>query len=46
MNVDIISNKYILPQGALLNERTEMDATNYYVQSGDMRPMSDLKHLF
>ena len=42
----IISNKYILPQGAMLNERTEMDATNYYVQSGDMRPMSELKHLF
>ena len=32
----IISNGYILPKGALLNGRVRMDASNYYVQAGDM----------
>ena len=32
----IIQNDYVIPQGAMLNGRTRMDATNYYVQSGDM----------
>ena len=34
--VQIIKNKYILPKGSLLNGTTQMDAENYYVQSGDM----------
>lgn len=36
----IITNNYVIPQGALLNGRTRMDASNYYVQSGDMKPLS------
>ena len=32
----IIQNNYVIPQGAMLNGRTRMDATNYYVQAGDM----------
>ena len=39
---DIMSNKYILPQGSLLNGTTVMDTENYYVQSGDMLPAKDL----
>lgn len=37
----IIQNNYVLPQGAFLNGKTRMDATNYYVQSGDMHPIND-----
>jgi len=33
----IIRNQYILPQGSVLNKNTEMDADNYYIQSGDMK---------
>lgn len=41
--VYIINNKYILPKGSLLNERTLMDADNYYVQGKDMHQLSELK---
>ncbi|TDG35345.1 hypothetical protein EZJ43_13650 [Pedobacter changchengzhani] len=40
--VSIINGEFILPQKALLNGKTEMDAANYYVQSGDLHPLSDL----
>lgn len=33
----IIGKKHILPQNALLNGKTLMDAENYYCQAGDMR---------
>jgi hypothetical protein len=39
-NTDIvmaIANGYILPQNAILNQYTKMDASNYYIQSGDLR---------
>lgn len=44
-NADIITtiaNNYILPQNAMLNQYTKMDACNYYIQSGDMKCIKDL----
>lgn len=41
----IIKNKYILPQGALLNGSTPMDAENYYVQAIDLRNISKITGL-
>lgn len=38
----IIENKFIIPKGARLNSSTVMDASNYYVQSGDLR---DIDHI-
>ena len=38
----IIKNKFILPKSSLLNGRITMDAENYYIQSGDMRDLSQL----
>ncbi len=40
--LQVIHEQYILPQGALLNGSTVMDAENYYVQAGDMRDVSGL----
>lgn len=42
----IIKNEHIIPQGALLNGKTPMDAENYYVQAGDMRKLSDFDKIF
>lgn len=42
----IINEGYIIPQGALLNGKTPMDAENYYVQAGDMRKLSDFDMIF
>ena len=42
----IISYKHIIPQGALLNGSTPMDAENYYVQAGDMRKLADFDDIF
>lgn len=39
--IEIIKQQQLLPQDALLNE-TEMDADNYYVQSGDLRSLENL----
>lgn len=41
----IIKNKYILPQRALLNGNTPMDAENYYVQAIDLRNISEITGL-
>lgn len=38
----IIRNKYILPKGSMLNGTTMMDADNFYIQTGDLRPMNEL----
>ncbi len=38
----IIKNEFILPKNAILNERTKMDAENYYIQAGDMHIIEDL----
>ena len=40
--VYLIKSDYILPQNSYLSGRTEMDAENYYVQSGDMREPTEL----
>ena len=39
--IQIINEEYTLPRGAMLNGRTRMDASNYYIQSGDMRSLND-----
>lgn len=38
----LINDKFILPQGAKLNGKITMDATNYYVQSGNMHSFEQL----
>lgn len=35
--VEIINKEQIIPQGALLNNSTNMDAENYYIETGCMR---------
>lgn len=40
--LQVVRERYILPQGALLNGSTQMDAENYYVQAGDLRNVSSL----
>lgn len=40
--VEAINQPLILPQGALLQGSTPMDAENYYIQSGDMRTIEAL----
>lgn len=44
--IQVIRNKRIIPQGALLNGSTPMDAENYYVQAGDMRKLIDFDKIF
>jgi len=39
---DIIKLKYLIPKGALLNGAVRMDAENYYIQAGDLRPIDGL----
>ena len=39
--VYIINNDYVIPRCAFLNGKTLMDASNYYVQSGDMRSLRE-----
>lgn len=42
-NIDlknIIANGFILPQNSLLNGTTKMDASNYYIQSGELKKLS------
>lgn len=38
----IIKNEFVIHKGDILNGGTRMDATNYYVQSGDMSTVSQL----
>lgn len=38
----IIESNLLIPKGATLNNAVKMDAENYYVQAGDLRPMSEL----
>lgn len=35
--IQIINKGFILPCVSMLNGKTRMDASNYYIQSGDMR---------
>jgi len=39
---EAIKGNYILPQKAMLNGKTEMDAENYYIQAGDMMSIDKL----
>jgi hypothetical protein len=39
---NVIKNDLLIPKGALLNNAVKMDAENYYVQAGDLRPISEL----
>ncbi|RYY00739.1 hypothetical protein EON78_00295 [bacterium] len=38
----IIEKNYILPQHSILNNKTRMDAENFYIQSGDLKPLKNL----
>lgn len=40
--IRLIAKGYVLPQGAILNQGTRIDADNYYVQAGDMRTDEDM----
>lgn len=40
--ISAIANDCILPQNAMLNKFTKMDAGNYYIQSGDLGRIEDL----
>ena len=40
--VHIIRYNFVIPKGATLNSSTVMDASNYYVQSGDLRDIDRL----
>lgn len=39
--VYLINNEFVIPQNSFLNGSTKMDASNYYAQVGDLRPISD-----
>lgn len=39
--IDVIRFKHIIYRGNKLNGNTTMDATNYYIQAGDMRPIDE-----
>lgn len=41
----VIRNQHIIPKQALLNGKIPMDASNYYLQSGDLRPIEELVNL-
>jgi hypothetical protein len=40
--LSVISNRHIIPQNAMLNGTTRMDAKNYYVQAGDLHPANEI----
>lgn len=42
----IINNNYVIPRGSMLNGSTRMDASNYYVQSGDMHSIEEFAAIF
>lgn len=42
---EVVREEFILPQNSMLNGRTQMDAENYYVQSGDMHVIEQLMQL-
>lgn len=35
--IEVISNRHVIHKGDKLNGKTEMDATNYYIQAGDLK---------
>ena len=40
--IDVIGKGFKIPKGALLNHSVKMDAENFYVQAGDLRPAENL----
>jgi hypothetical protein len=38
----VIERNLLIPKGALLNNAVKMDAENYYVQAGDLRPIHEM----
>jgi len=36
----LVAQRYLIPQGAILNGHIKMDANNYYIQAGDLKPIS------
>ena len=40
--IHIINNKYLLPKDSFLNGKIKMDASNYYLQSGDLKSIDFL----
>ena len=40
--INIIKGRLVIPKGAFLNNSVKMDAENYYVQAGDLRPVKEL----
>lgn len=40
--VKIINDGFVLPQKSLLNGKMEMDASNFYIQAGDLKPINEL----
>ena len=43
--VEAIKTRQILPQGAMLNGKTKMDAENYYILSNDFNKIENLKQI-
>jgi len=39
----VIENDQLLPQNSLLSGKTKMDASNYYIQAGDLHSINDLE---
>jgi len=37
----VINKRFVIPKGALLNNSVRMDAENFYVQAGDLRPLRE-----
>lgn len=38
----LIKNEFCIPQNALLNGRINMDASNYYIQCGNLHPIAEM----
>ena len=40
-----VQERHVIPRGAMLNGHTRMDATNYYIQACDFKPIESLRQL-
>lgn len=43
---NVINAKHVITKGSLLNGKKNMDADNYYIQSGDLRDLVSIKEYF
>ena len=41
--ISIINEPFLIPKGAILNDRIKMDAENYYIQAGDFYSLKKLE---